>query len=351
MKPKLTNKKTGKTRGGDSTFMLRYLLSLIFGWAFATILILASGFVVNGLIVGSENGSHRLAEPFVLLLATLIVLGAIHIGLAFSVGGKTEMESKTEKITGVLNNIYSIGLVAMAAGFAIVVLFPLIGALTGLTSLDGEDTTRLVAIGLIAVILLSAMTIYQTRLRTKTSRWTYPVVAGAVSLIILVLFLAVPVKEARNAMKDRLIIDDLELIHREIDHYVGENGRMPESLAVLDLSNLKRAVGEFELKPDYGSGGSFLYFTLCTDGFKRDVSSSRFKWGYESFGKHKSGYNCFELNAYFKTGYYDYSYEPDYDEGDGQTCDGGCSEWDGEEYDGECEWAAEGECDGTCGLE
>jgi hypothetical protein len=303
METKAKNKKVGGMRERGQAFMLRYTLSLMFGWAFIIVLIATIGFVMAGIFDEKHDSLYYPNEAFALMLTSLIIFGVAHLSLAFSVGGRVKLDEKAEKVTKVLGTIYNIGLVGMATGFAVVALFPLIGWLTDLTDMEGREVAQLTWTGVFAVVLLLAMVYYQVRGRV---RWVYPVAMGIVALVVMILFLAIPARDARDAMKDQKIIYDLESIGYAVGRYVDENGRLPENLRILDVLGLDRSINNFELRLGGFHGDAFdaLTFTLCTDGFIRDMSGATTQYG--DFGNHRKGYNCFDLAAYIWD--YDYYY-------------------------------------------
>jgi len=296
-----TKEKNKRVRGRGAAFILRYLLSLIFGWGFVISLIVMMSFVVVGIITDGENSLGYPGESFALMLTALVLLGVAHLALTFSVDG-VKLNEKTEKYVKVLGTIYNIGLAGMATGFAVVTLFPLFGLLTGLTSMECKEVAQLVTIGGIAVVVLMAMMFYRAWLVRKISRWVYPVVMGLIAVVTIVLFLAIPARYAREAIADQKIVDDLELIYQGVYKYVGDNYALPSDLQVLNLEGLNRGIDKYEFAPggeDWDWNGYYSNlenFTLCTDGFMMDRSSLGYQDG--NFGNHTAGRNCFELSAF-----------------------------------------------------
>jgi len=318
MKTRVANKKVGGGRDRGRAFILRYLLSLLFGWAFAVVMIATISFVIQGIFGDKHNSLYFPNESFALMLTSLVVFGTLHLLLAFTVDGKVRLDERAEKVTKILSTVYNIGLVGMAAGFAIVALYPLIGCLTSLTNMEAGAVTQLVTTGTVAVGLLMVMMLHQARIPAKMPRGVYLVVMGTLAIVAMVLFLAIPMRESREAIKDQRIIDDLELIQSEIWRYVEKNDQLPENLNALGLGGLNRSLRDFEFRPGemkssaYYDDVHYFEYTLCADGFLRDMSGGNTQYG--TFGNHTKGYNCFDLEAY--GGYrnsggddYDYDYE------------------------------------------
>ena len=338
METKTVGKKTEKVRERGRAFMLRYVLSLIFGWAFIGALVWVIGLVVMGIFGDKHNSMYHTNEFFAMLLTTLVIFAIAHLLLAFSVGGKVKLDEKAQKVTKVLGTIYIIGLIGMATGFAIMALFPLIGWLTALTDMEGREVAQFVIIGVIAMALLVKMMLYQIRIPARKPRWVYPVAMGLLTFIAIVLFLAIPVRASREAMKDQRIINDLDTIYYAVSNYVDDYGLLPENLEMLQIGGLNRSLSKYELILNGYNGNGYVEFTLCTSGFVRDMSGGKTQYG--NFGNHKKGNDCFELRAYL--GKYvvdgDWGHEHEHDtECGGGDCGGG----------GNCPYANDG--GGECG--
>ncbi|MCL1839977.1 hypothetical protein FWF89_03220 [Candidatus Saccharibacteria bacterium] len=314
------SKKMGKTPSRGRCFILRYLLSLIFGWLFVVTLIGTISIVLDNIMNGGGSSAYYMGGSYALLLTVLVVFGVAHLAMAFSVDKKIALDEKAEKYTKVFGTIFNVGLVGIATGFVVMMLYPLFGAVTGLTDMECKEAWQMVIMGLIAIVLLADMVRYQTRALVKLPRWVYTVTMGAVTLLVIILFLIFPAGEIRGAVKDQKIINDLSLIESKIDNYVSENNRLPKGLDVLDLQDLNRNVRDYEFKA--GDKSSYYYFnyTLCTDGFVTDQSGSAATpfdddlWGVgisdivtaRDFWSHTKGYNCFDLQVYGGGYYNDY---------------------------------------------
>jgi len=309
-------------------FMLRYILSLIFGWLFVGVLIGTISIVLGSLIGSSGGDSYYMRQSYALLLAALVVFGAVHLTMAFSVNVKTKLDERTEKHTRIFGTIYVIGLVGLAAVFMVMALFPLFGAMTGLTDMDQEEMWQIGLTGLIAVILLADMIRYHTRTLVRVPRWVYTITMGTVTILVAVLFVIFPAGEVRRSVQDQKIIDDLNLIEGEISTYVSRVGKLPNSLQDLGLTNLNRKLRDYEFTADFNNYEYHWRYTLCTDGFMNDRSGGDtvsprasdeimpqddywvsggdimdidivpYPYNPRSFWSHKKGYDCFDLQAH-----------------------------------------------------
>jgi len=308
-------KEVEKTPTRGRSFILRYILSLIFGWTFIVALLSMIGIVIGSLFGDGGGGGYFLGESYVMLLTVLVVFGVLHLTLAWSVDKRMILDEKAEKYTKVFGTIYNIGLLGAAAGFLVAILYPLFGWMTGLVDVAGKETAQVVTMGIISILLLLDMARYQARLLPKIPKWAYPVTMGLASIITIVLFMIFPAGEIRGAVKDQKIIDDLISIENAIDDYVSDRGGLPSGLDALGLNNLNRDISKYEFKP--GNGGKYGYYLkyrLCTDGFVTNGAGSYYRGG--SFRDHTKGYNCFDLQAYggyYNSGGGDYDYDYDYD--------------------------------------
>jgi len=316
----------GKSRGGQY-FVLWYVLSLIFGWGFIVALVMMVGFVVSG-IMGGSDGTYYYPYSYVddyapisagvhygyargalyaVLLTAVVVLGAVHLVLTAMVDKRRRQDEAlgrhvlTVKIFG---TIYNVGLALFGVGFLLAALYPLFALIVGVRNLDSETVAQMVTVGGTAVVMAAWMICHQVRAFAKLPKYLYAVVMGVVALTAMVLFLVFPVGNARRAESDQEIVDDLHMIRGEIERYVSEEGSLPRSLKYLDLGSLYRARGDYEYKQKYDGSKYDLEYTLCAHGFKSDTRKSVHPAIYPYFGAHKKGYDCFELRAHGR--YYDY---------------------------------------------
>ena len=309
---KMTNTRTKKTPSRGRGFILRYLLSLLFGWVFVVVLIDMIMYVVTSMSLGgftsgigygpwwwsSSSLGFYFADHLALLLTALVVFGTLHLLLAYSVDKRFALDKGAEKYVKVFGTIYNAGLALMAVGFAMIALYPLLGTITGLDRWEGSSLAETVVVSVVAILLLLVMIGYKVRMFSRWPRWAYPVVMGGVGIVTIILFLVFPVMDMRVTEKDRIILGDLYSIDGAIYDYVEDNGRLPSGLDVLGLTDLDRDISkyEFRLGSNYYDGAGqhreFAYI-LCTDGFAGSDNGVVGGWG--GFMDYTRGYNCFDL--------------------------------------------------------
>jgi len=302
----MANEKIAKSRGTGGAkrvsgrgrgFVLRYLLSLVFGWVFAVALIKIIYCVAINIgpygFFTSVRGYGGL-NYLMLLLVTSVVFGVLHLVLAWSVDKRPVLDKGAEKYTKVFGTIYRAGLALMAIGHAMIVSYLLLGAaVIGLESWEWPMVAEGIVTFAIIILVLLVMRGYQMRMFARWPRWVYPTVMGLVGIVTIGLFLVFPVSEIR----DEKITSDIRTIELAIDDYVRDHGRLPSGLDALTLKDLNRDVSKYGFRQRSKEDGHYLEYMICTDGF----SASGSAYLGNIYSDWTRGHNCFDMEVWGDT--------------------------------------------------
>jgi hypothetical protein len=281
-----------------SFYTLRTILALIFGIIFLEMLIGSTALIIGYAFSSSQNSwvSNGAGEVMTILITAMLVFGAAHLALAFSIDKRSvELPEKTAKTKRVFTTIYLAILALAAAGFLIALLVPLVGLIFGANMLKGSDLWQMISTCAAAILLIAISAAHFSRIfDKKVPKFVYPATLGGIAAVVVILFAIFPGQEIRLFQNDQQVVDDLSDISYEVTNYVLENNKMPGSLLDLDL-DLNRDISNYSYKslgrdPD---SPSYIEYELCADGFKTDSKNK-----YNNF-PHGKGKECFsDLTVY-----------------------------------------------------
>lgn len=122
---------------------------------------------------------------------------------------------------------------------------------------------------------------------------------GGVGLILVLVLFAVTAVQARGALVDEKITDDLTTINQKVNERYGQTGNLPEKLDELGLdkdvtSRISKHNYTYEKKGDRN-------YTLCADFKSESKGDGKARImiypPVPDFSAHKKGKHCFDLNA------------------------------------------------------
>jgi hypothetical protein len=197
-------------------YLLRYLLSLGFGWAFVGSLLTLIGTVVTYLF-HPENANFAASDGAINagLITGLVVSGIAYLFLSASTAERPVTTPKVAKAAKVLQTIFATSLVIAAFGFVVTLVYPLVAWAFGLDQITWAIVGSDVAIALIGLALVSVALLYHLHFAVDHPVWVYPAIMGGFAVIFIALFVVFPGASIRDAVNQPEPTTDIPLYIEE----------------------------------------------------------------------------------------------------------------------------------------
>lgn len=276
--------------------VLQWLTYAFWGWALLALSSLTASILAN-FITKAETGSFT---PYA-IAAVLVLLPAAFVCEMFY--SKKEPVKKSGAALAVMV-IHAVIFALFAVGALITSVFMLVSFFVS----SGDTDSKL-------VVLLSALIIFMYYLLTFVRTLNVQKLAGFNKLfryimlvtvgVLIVLGIVGPVARERSLRDDRLLQDNLGDLSRSINNYTEDNGRLPNSLADLDIEGDTKQIVDRNLveynkvtdPPNTSQSslnrrtGTDFYYELCAT-FKEE---SRY---YDRYSNRSNEYDTY-ISAYY----------------------------------------------------
>ena len=304
-------------------YIIKYVLTLVTGWALVGILAGLFGVIIDHLFHLDEYSKEAisswsassLGSLYALLISAAIVFGTAHIGLnRWAESDHTSPNSKQARVTHVLSIIFASSLLLSALSCIIAFIFPIIGKTFGFINATPKEIAEVSIIALVSLIITVGMAFYHIRAIKLLNLRTFSGIYALLTVLAIILFTFLPAGRIREAVHDAGLISDLDKIVTEIETYVEDNGQLPDELSDLKPKDLNFSLNTYSYTQKKSGSSSWssrntLEYEICAKGFKTDTSEN--SYGSSSFYYHGKGEECFDQYAYGSSDPV-YNYKDDY---------------------------------------